>query len=95
MSCPDSQKQPAYAVVMTRGFPENAQTVRKLRLFDNSRAADRTARDWFDAKLDDMKQKGKKPRRAHVCSFAVHFEGQIIDELGVITTIQVTENIER
>lgn len=95
MSCPNCQKQPAYAVVMTCGFPENAQTIRKLRLFDDSKTADKTARDWFDAKLDDIRQKGRKPRRTHVCSFTVHFEGQIVDELGVITTIQVTENIER
>lgn len=95
MSCPDCRNQPVCAVVMTRGFPDSIQTVHKLRIFDDADAADKTARAWFESELDDMKQSRIQPRLSRICSYTVHFEGRIVDELGGVTTIQVTENIEQ
>lgn len=94
MSCPDCQKQPVCAIVMTRGLPDSMQTVRKLRLFNDIDAADKTARDWFESELDDMRQKNNRLRLSRVCLYTAHFEGRIVDELGCVTMIQVTENIE-
>lgn len=95
MSCPDCRNQPVCAVVMARGFPDSIQVVHKLRMFDDADAADKVARAWFESELDDMKQSHIQPRLSHICSYTVHFEGRIVDELGGVTTIQVTENIEQ
>lgn len=94
MACPDCRKRPVCAVVMTRGLPDSVPVVRKLSLFDDADAADKTAYDWFKSELNDMKQSLVQPRLSHICSYTVHFEGQIVDQLGCVTTIQMTENIE-
>lgn len=95
MSCPDCRKQPVCAVVMTRGRADSVHTIRRLHLVDDADAADRTARAWFKSELDDMRRSGMRPRLSRICSYTARFEGQIVDGLGDITTIQVTENVER